>query len=250
MFNGEIIETRRGRYRRVCARTIDRHVVGIDVGKSADYTAICVVNHSARALETWTPHHPSGLNHTGRLVQDVETFFDVRALERLDPHVPYPEQVKRVEEILAHPRLRGVDVVVNATGVGAAITDMFETIVMSPIRVTITGGTQPVRHSDDRYSVPKDDVVGAILAQLHNKQLRFGADLKLLEQLREELNSFQFLGRSPTGQEHFGARSGNLVLALGLACWWATSATKVKRRGEVGVGIINGYGGGPITWLD
>jgi hypothetical protein len=49
MFNGEIIETRRGRYRRVCARAIDHHVVGIDIGKSADYTAICVVNQRARA---------------------------------------------------------------------------------------------------------------------------------------------------------------------------------------------------------
>src|SRR5262245_13630024 len=133
MFNGEIIETRRGRYRRVCARAIDHHVVGIDVGKSADYTAICVVNQNARALETWTPHHPSGLNHTGRLVQDVETFFDVRALERLDLHVPYPEQVKRVEEILAHPRLRGADVVVRATGIGAAITEVIVQIVIITI---------------------------------------------------------------------------------------------------------------------
>jgi hypothetical protein len=240
--DGEIIETQRGSYRRVCAQTIDRHVVGIDVGNGADYTAICVINHSVRALETWTPHHPRTLNHTGRLMQDVETFFDVRALGRLDLHVSYPEQVKRIEEILAHPRLRKADVVVSATGVGTAITDMFETMVMSPIRVIITAGTKPVRHSEDRYSVPKDDVVGAILAQLHNKQLRFGADLKLLEQLREELNSFQFLGRSPTGQEHFVAhgKDGKLVLALALACWWATSATKLKLPGEVSIKHIRG----------
>jgi hypothetical protein len=49
-----------------------------------------------RALETWTPHHPKSRNHTGRLFQDVQQFFDLRALERIPLGTPYPEQVRRV----------------------------------------------------------------------------------------------------------------------------------------------------------
>src|SRR5262249_19298408 len=205
---------------------------------------------SMRALETWTPHHPKHRNYVGRLVQDVEEFFDLRVLERMPLGTPYPQQVLRVEQILAHPRLRDAEVVVDATGCGAPIADMFETRALRPIRVTITAGHEATRHSDDKYSVPKIDIVSAVLARLHSQELRLDEKLALLEPLRAELQNFQLLGRSATGHETFGARKGHddLVLALGLAMWWAT--TNVKRRGEVRVGIINGYGGGPITWLD
>jgi hypothetical protein len=104
---------------------------------------------------------------------------------------------------------------------------------MHPIAVTLTGGSDAIRHRHDRYSVPKADIVGAVLAKLHAKELRLGSDLHLLEPLREELKNFQLLGRSPTGHEYFGAKGSghdDLVLALGLCCWWATAK---NRGGEI-----------------
>jgi hypothetical protein len=178
-------------------------------------------------------------------VQDVQHFFDLRALERIPLGTPYPEQVRRVEQIMTHPRLRDADLLVDATGVGSAIADMFETISLQPIRIMITAGHEATRQSDERYSVPKIDVVSAVLAKLHSQELRFDEKLALLEPLREELKNFQLLGRSATGHETFGARSGkhdDLVLALGLAMWWATTAAKVRRRGEVTAGFIRGFG--------
>src|SRR6266404_4803221 len=113
MFEGEIIEKDGKKYRRQFARTIDRFIVGCDIAQSNDFTAIAVVHHSTRALETWTAHDPKDRNCVGRLVQDVETFFHLRALERMPLGVPYPDQVKRVEQILSHPRLRDAALVVD-----------------------------------------------------------------------------------------------------------------------------------------
>jgi hypothetical protein len=243
MYDGEILKTKDGTYRRECARALDKYIVGCDVGQSQDASAIAVVHHSTRALETWTPHHPKSQNYTGRLVQNVKQCFDLRALERIPLGTPYPEQVRRVEQIMAHPRPRDADLLVDATGVGSAIADMFETISLQPIRITITAGHEATRHSDERFSVPKIDVVSAVLAKLHSQGLRFDEKLALLEPLREELKNFQLLGRSPTGFETFGARSGthdDLVLALGLAMWWATSAAKVRRHGEVTECFVRG----------
>src|SRR5262245_9455284 len=111
MFEGEMIEYRGNRYRREFARTFDKYIVGVDVGQSQDASAIAVLNHSMRALETWTPHHPKHRNYVGRLVQDAEEFFDLRALERIPLGTSYPQQVLRVEQILVHPRLRDAEVV-------------------------------------------------------------------------------------------------------------------------------------------
>ncbi len=229
MFDGQILKFKDGsRLVREMAREVDRYVVGVDVGKSQDWTAISVVRQSTKALSTWTVRG-------NVLCQDSEEFLDLVALERLPLQTSYPEQVARVQQIASHPRVRGADVIVDATGVGAAVADMFD--VLAPVRVTISGGAEAHRHARDRYSVPKADLVGAVLAALHSRQLRFGAGLALLEPLRQELQNFQLLARSSTGHETYGGRAGahdDIVLSLSLAVWWARSAVKLKPRGEVG----------------
>jgi hypothetical protein len=50
MFDGEIIRYGGAIYRRAVARECDHYLVGVDVGKQADFTALAVVKHSTRAL--------------------------------------------------------------------------------------------------------------------------------------------------------------------------------------------------------
>jgi hypothetical protein len=89
--------------------------VGLDLGKSADYTAVAVV-------------------------EDVESALHLRHLERYPLRTPYPEQAERVarlmrsEELVTETRLpweptvyrKWPELVVDNTGVGRAVTDLLK----------------------------------------------------------------------------------------------------------------------------
>lgn len=68
--------------------------------------------------------------------------FELRHLERLALGTPYPAQVAYVAELLARPPLigDGTSLVVDSTGVGRAVFDLFKRGGLSPQGITITGG--------------------------------------------------------------------------------------------------------------
>jgi hypothetical protein len=238
----EIIEHEGKKYRRFCKSPQEKWIVGIDVAQMHDHTAVAVVRYSVVPLDSWTARPSKWEGQIGLLRQDTDRFFDLRALERLPNGVPYPQQAAHIERLLGHPELRKADVVVDVTGVGRPIFDLLQDLNLpqSVIGVTITSGERATRHGTTDYSVPKADIIGAVLARLGGEkgdgQLRFADNLSLLEQLREELQNFQLLSRSATGHEKYGAGKGHddLVIALGLALWWGTSAAHVKAHGSVG----------------
>ena len=95
--------------------------MGLDLGQSQDYTALCV----AERVDV-----PTGKAH-----------YHLRHLERFRLGTSYPAVVERVEEMLAGPHLWGCSqLVVDGTGVGVPVVDMFRQKGLSPIAITITGG--------------------------------------------------------------------------------------------------------------
>ena len=98
----------------------DKFVVGVDLGQSMDPTAICVLQH--RVI--------SHLHYKGHLRQVGET-FDVRHLQRLPLGLSYPEQVDAVAQLLARPPLGKAELVIDETGVGRAVGDLFESARLS-----------------------------------------------------------------------------------------------------------------------
>jgi hypothetical protein len=63
-------------WRRAPATFRQRFIVGVDLGQSADPTAIAVLHWRRRPLDTWT--HENFVHR-----QDVQDYIDVRHLERL-----------------------------------------------------------------------------------------------------------------------------------------------------------------------
>jgi hypothetical protein len=75
-------------------------------------------------------------------------------------------------------------------------------------------------------------------ARISTGELRFAPGLQLAEALREEMQNFNRRRSEATGRETYGGRSGkhdDLVLAVGLAMWWATKAS----QGEVSSGFVD-----------
>jgi hypothetical protein len=208
-------------WRQLPARAVDRWIVGVDLGQSTDPTAICVMNHRVVPLKTWTLNHK---NQTTR--QDRTEHFDVRHLQRLPLGMSYPVQVQHVADVLARPPLNaGCRLIVDETGVGRAVADIFDTAGLRPTRVTITAGLETTQHGGNSWHVAKGTLISGLDARLHTGELKIAAALSDAGALQEELKDFQ-RKVSDAGRATYNARVGahdDLVLAVAIALWWATS---------------------------
>lgn len=203
------------------ARAVNKWLVGVDLGQSVDPTAICVMNHTVVPGENWTPIDQK---HIWR--QDRVERFDVRHLERLPLGRPYPEQVQHVAMLLARPPLNaGYKLVIDETGVGRAVGDIFDAAGLRPNRVTITAGLECTQHGGNSWHVAKQILISGLDAALHLGELRIAAALSDAGALQEELKDFQ-RSVSAAGRATYAARTGkhdDLVLAVAIARWFATS---------------------------
>jgi hypothetical protein len=182
----------------------ERYTIGVDLGQSQDPTAICIV----RKLEE----------------NGAKPVFQVGHLSRLPLGTTYPAVVSHVIDLLCRPQFRGkAELVIDFTGVGRPVFDMFKVQGVSAIiGVSITGGSA-ITNDGLIWSVPKGHLISRVQALLHDRRLKIHSDLPDATALVNELQSFR-ADFTDTGYIKFNARSGahdDLVLALAIALWRA-----------------------------
>lgn len=184
------------------------YIVGLDLGQAQDPTALAVIERS-RASDGAS--------------------YAVRHLKRWPLRTAYTEIVEEVTTLLRRPPLRDTvaALVVDATGVGAAVVDLFKAVSLGGdglVPVTITAGADAQKDEQGGWRVPKRDLVGVVQVLLQNQRLRIAAALPEAETLLRELEGFR-VRISAAGRDTYGAwRDGthdDLVLAVALACWYA-----------------------------
>jgi hypothetical protein len=147
--------------------------------------------------------------------------FQVGHLERVPLGTPYPGIVAHVGRLLT--KLPGhSELVIDFTGVGRPVFDMFVYSGISPTGVLITGGTAETRNGP-ACTVPKLTLVSRLQALLHEGRLKIQRELDEAETLVRELQDFR-IDFTAAGHLTFNARSGkhdDLVLALAIAVWRA-----------------------------
>jgi Terminase RNaseH-like domain len=175
------------------------YTIGVDLGQSFDPTAIAVVR---------------------KLRQRVgDPIYQVGHLQRLPLQTPYPGVVSHVRGMLAKLP-EGTDLVLDYTGVGRPVYDLFTAKGIWPWGVSITAGdavTQDRRH----YHVPKLILISTVQALLHDGRLKIHRGLADVQALVNELQDFR-AEVTDSGYWRFGARVGkhdDLVLALAIALW-------------------------------
>jgi hypothetical protein len=153
--------------------------VGVDLGQSFDPTAVAVIR---------------------KLHADTDRpIFQVGHLQRLPLQTSYPAVVNHVGRLISH--LRGPsELVIDYTGVGRPVFDMFQVAGMSPIGVSITAG-DVVANEGLVYRVPKLMLISRVQALLHSGQLKIHRGLADAPALVEELQSF----RAQVTDQGFGA---------------------------------------------
>jgi len=184
--------------------------VGLDLGKSADYTALAVVQKVGACSE-----------------------LHLRHLERFPLGTQYTEIAGLLLNLLSGAPFSKAktELVVDKTGVGVAVTDLLKERGLGHTAVTITGlGQRTNRTGSREYTVPKHHLVAALEVPFHNGTLKVASGLKDWPELRGELLGFRRKQNPRTAHvsyEHWRASDhDDLLLAAALACWKATHGGK------------------------
>jgi hypothetical protein len=181
-----------------------RTILGLDLGRPHEFTALAAVQDS-------------GQDGQGR------TVWSLPLLTRWPLGTAYPgivTAVKRTTEKLPKPLL-----VVDATGVGEAIVDLFRQAALPVeelVSVTVTAGQGAHKAAWDRWSCPRKDLAGAVQSVLQGRRLRIGKGLREAATLTRELAAFRMKQSSPTEETLDAWRErdqDDLVLAVALAMW-------------------------------
>ncbi len=192
-----------------------RNVVGVDLGQTHDPTAIAVIQ-----VHKWLAHENDDVVQKTRIT--------VPHLERLPLGITYPAQAAYVGELLRREPLASsqTDLIIDHTGVGRPVYDLFVQAGLRPTGLIITSG-EKARRTATGWSVSKLQLISRLQAELHQERLRISTKLKDANALAKELQDFR-VNLTSAGNAVFAARIGahdDLVLALAIATWEATSTS-------------------------
>lgn len=195
-------------------------VMGVDLGQASDPTAISVIEHIRGVLDfnaDWERH-----TGTGQIPQKLAERAYVRHLERLPLGMSYPAQVQEVKDRLARSPLNaGATLVLDATGVGKPVSDLFSETGLKHEAVLITAGSEVTR-GKGVWHVAKSFLVSNLDAMLHTGTMKIAAELTEAGAMKDELKDFR-RKLSDAGRATYAARTGahdDLVLAVAIAAWW------------------------------
>jgi hypothetical protein len=190
------------------------YVLGLDLGKSLDHTALCV-------LETHT-------------VKDnrKEALKHCRHLQRFKLGTSYPHIVDTVRELCAREPLRSQKpwLAIDGTGVGNAVVDLFrQTPINAHLRPVVIHGGDTVVYEHGIYRVPKRELVGCVQVALQTGRLKIAGELPDVGILTQELQNFQVQISTTTAHDSYEARVGqhdDYVLSVAIALWFAQNGIR------------------------
>ncbi len=190
--------------------------LGLDLGKSQDFSALAALEYR----RTWNLVRNAvtyGMDPEDELVE-----YSVRQLARIPLGTKYLDVVNTVQGLLRRVTKKyDCTLVVDATGVGAPVMEMFQEMippqraVMVPVVITAAASVSGGRKGQNDWRVSRQDLLTGLQVMLETRQLAIGADLKHAPALREELLEMRSLRSDGSG------RHDDLTMALALACWRA-----------------------------
>jgi hypothetical protein len=244
--------------------------IGLDLGQSEDYTALCVVEEQLYfrgdadydefdilipEREAEAPCYLSPLELpplTAAKLMAAQPFvpsrilsspvLHVRHLSRFELGTKYTEIVAAVRSLLSHEpfrrRLNHTKLIIDKTGVGRPTMDVFTSHGINPVGVTIHGGDKVTMEDVMNFRVPKRDLVASVQTLLQNGSLKVAAGLPEAATLKRELQNFRVRIDPKTAHDSYSHwREGDhddLVLACALACWYRDYLVAWQYRDLVG----------------
>ena len=185
--------------------------IGLDLGKTQDYTAIAVVVRQETTIRT-----------VGRQAWQVWderrcAVAELRHLERLTLGTTFLEVVERVAQLVKHEALGPgrIRLVVDATGLGSPVLELLRKAKMGcDIKpVVITGGTGERYGGDGKCHVSKTDLMMGLRTSMELQDVVIAKGMAETPALVKELALFG------------SSKHDDMVIALALALWGVKTQT-------------------------
>jgi hypothetical protein len=197
------------------------YFLGLDLGQASDFTALAVLERSEKIVEIEYPDKPAR--------KELAWHFGCRGLKRWPLGTSYTTIVAEMEKLTSNPPLAKAKLVVDGTGVGRPVVDMFRKarLPVDIVPVMITAGSKET-HQDGYFHVAKTILISTLQVLLQQRRLQFARSLPETATLVQELQSYR-VKVTPAANEVFNAREGahdDLLLALALACWHGERSPK------------------------
>jgi hypothetical protein len=228
------------------------YYLGLDLGQAQDYSALAIIEEQLYVGEGWAYDvlhqqdydkglsagwiSPSALSayRAGQALRlsheygrPAEAPLAVRHLQRFELGTKYTDVVDRVAALIRSAPLRHMPAVllVDKTGVGAAVLDSFTHAGVGTVAITLHGGSSVNRDPQRAgYRVPKRDLVTVTQVLLQNGRLKVAAELPEAETLKKELLNFRVKIDPRTAHDSYEhwreSEHDDLVLAVSMAAWF------------------------------
>ena len=228
------------------------YYLGLDLGQARDYSALAIIEEQLYVGEAWANEilyqedYDKGLSagwispaalppyragHALRLSdgygRPAEVPLAVRHLERFELGTKYTDVVDRVAALVRSEPLRHMPAVllVDKTGVGAAVLDSFTHAGLGAVAITLHGGSSITRDPQRAgYRVPKRDLITVTQVLLQNGRLRVASGLPEAETLKKELLNFKVKIDPRTAHDSYEhwreSEHDDLVLAVSISAWF------------------------------
>jgi hypothetical protein len=213
------------------------YFLGLDLGQSQDYSALAIIEEQLYIGEGWANEvlyqddYERGLS-VGWVPPSALSPYRVGQALALSHEYGRPAEPPlavrhRVAALVRSDSLRHMPAVllVDKTGVGAAVLDSFTHARIGAVAITLHGGSS-VNRDPQRvgYRVPKRDLITVTQVLLQNGQLKVAAGLPEAETLKRELLNFRVKIDPRTAHDSYEHwREGDhddLVLAVSMAAWF------------------------------
>jgi len=208
-----------------------RLVMGVDVGKEVDPTAICVIEKCDGVIDQGSDYERH-TNQTEALgLQKKAERWRVVHMERIPLKTKYGEVIRHIAGLLATPQLQADpdenrsagELVIDAGGAGG-VAEMFIDNGLKPISVIIRGGLDTNWKGRNRFTVAKEELIGLLDARLNHDRfpLTFSTQLTEAEAFKAEIADFR-RNVSGAGRMQYEARQGrhdDMILSVALAVWF------------------------------
>ncbi len=180
------------------------YLIAVDLGQTQDYSALAV----------------------GERVGAKKAEYRIRHLMRFELQTPYQEVARQTKRIMERPEMRMWDkhLLVDATGVGRPVVEMFEGEGLEPIAITITSGFELTRVKNRaEWRVPKEHLVSAMQMVVQGARLRVAPKLKLAKTFIDEAKNFKVKiteDKTATYEAWRARDHDDLVLAVAMLLWY------------------------------
>lgn len=214
------------------------YIVSQDVAKRRDYMTTQIYRKTPE-IKRFPPE-------TGRPPMQIFN-LDLVLMEK-SQGIGYVDQARHTLELLRRIELiDNCDLLLDGTGVGEAVVDIYRELGMRPIPIIFTSGDlcRPVYNESSgtglagsgwgkmaalrtlkEMRVPKEDLVHAGSIILQQKRMRIAPQLDHLEDFRKQLAGFRGKINEKTGNLKYENATDDLhddlVCTYLMAAWWAT----------------------------